>query len=188
MVGLLDIAPVAATVDVEGQPVSVYGVSVEGIAYLLQRFPQFAQLQDMIGGEQKDLAAVLFGLGPQVIASVIAAGCLQRKQRSYDENEELVGPPEPSYEDLFNPLFVKATNLNLQAQADLLDMVLQKTLTKGIVPFVARLESIMATLTPPPKLADKIKEAQAQLKKRPSASQSRPSLDGQAMQQPTSGA
>lgn len=167
MVGLLDIAPVAETVDIEGQPVSVTGVSVEGIAYLLQRFPHFAQLQSLMGGgsNQTDLTTVLFSLGPQVIASIIAAGC------GYPNDDEAVK---------------KAAGLNVQAQADLLDAVLRKTLTKGLDPFVERLNSIKDTLSPPPKLSDKIREAQA-TKKKSSLKPLNASLDGQAMQQPTSG-
>jgi hypothetical protein len=163
MVGLLDIAPIPERVDIGGQPIDVSGVSVEGIAHLLQRFPQFAQLQNLMGGGEKDLAAVLFSLGPQVIAAIIAAGC------GYPGNDDAIK---------------RALNLDLQAQADLLDAVLRKTLTKGLDPFLERLNSIKATLSPPVTLADKVREA----KKKNSLKPSNPSLDGQGMPPPMSGA
>jgi len=165
MVGLLDIALITESVDVEGQPVSVSGVSVEGIAYLLQQFPQFAQLQNLLGEGSKDLATVLFSLGPQVIASIIAAGC------GYPGNPDAIK---------------KALGLNIQAQADLLDAVLRKTLTKGLDPFVERLNSIKATLSPPVTLAEKVAEAQA--KKKQSAKPLNSSSAGPVIQQPMSGA
>jgi hypothetical protein len=164
MVGLLDIAPIPERVDIGGNAIDVTGVSVEGIAHLLQRFPQFAQLQALMGGGgDKDLATVLFSLGPQVIAGIIAAGC------GYPGNDDAIK---------------RALALDLQAQADLLDAVLRKTLTKGLDPFVARLESIRATLMPPMTLADKINE----VKKKNSRKPSNLSSDGLDMQPPMSGA
>ena len=40
MVGLLDIAPIGVTVDVEGQKLMVTGISAEGIAYLYRNILQ----------------------------------------------------------------------------------------------------------------------------------------------------
>jgi hypothetical protein len=163
MVGLLDIAPIPERVQIGNDQIDVLGVSVEGIAHLLQRFPQFAQLQSLIGGGEKDLATVLFSLGPQVIAAIIAAGC------GYPDNDDAVK---------------RVLALDLQAQADLLDAVLRKTLTKGLDPFVARLTSIKATLSPPVTLAEKI----AEVRKKNSHKPSSPSLDGQVTPAPMSGA
>lgn len=165
MVGLLDIAPLAERVDVDGQPVEVTGVSVEGIAHLLQHFPQFTQLKGLMGGsDTKDLPEILFAMGPHVVAAIIAAGC------GYPNNDDAIK---------------KTMGLNLQAQADLLETVLRRTLPKGLDPFLARIESIKATLSSPPNLADKVKEA---VKKKSSPKPSSPLLDGQGIQPPPSGA
>ncbi len=180
MVGLLDIAPIPEMVVVGDQSVPVNGVSVEGIAYLLQHFPQFAQLQNLMGGENKDdLIPMLFSMGPNVIASIIAAGCVGS---GYNEETD----QSVSFAERFAPLVRKAASLDVQTQADLLDAVLRKTLTKGLDPFVERLNSIKATLSPQVTLASKIKEAV--VKKKSSPKPSNPSLDGQGIQPQTSGA
>jgi hypothetical protein len=44
MVGLIDIAPAAETVDVPGTSVTVHGVSAKGLAHLLGRFPELRKL------------------------------------------------------------------------------------------------------------------------------------------------
>ena len=40
MVGLIDIAPGVETVEVQGAPVAVHGISAKGLASLLGRFPE----------------------------------------------------------------------------------------------------------------------------------------------------
>jgi hypothetical protein len=167
MVGLLDIAPIGVTVDVEGQKVIVPGISAEGIAHLLQEYPALFNLRGLIAsqGDDAGLVAALIGQGPGLVASVIAAGC------GYPGNQEAIK---------------KAAGFPLTAQADLLDAILRKTLTRGLIPFVERLNSIAVALSPPPTLADKIKKAQAQKKASPKPST--PSLDGQGIQPSTSGA
>jgi hypothetical protein len=165
MVGLLDIAPIGVTVDVEGQKVTVTGISAEGIAHLLQEYPAALNLRNLISNEESDtgLVAKLLSLGPGVVASVIAAGC------GNPGNHEAIKV---------------AAGFPLMAQVDLLDAILRKTLSRGLIPFVERLNSIAVALSPPPTLADKIKET----RKKNSSKPSTPSLDGQGIQPLTSGA
>lgn len=99
MVGLIDIAPAAEIVDVQGGSVTVYGVSAKGLAYLLGRFPELRKL--MTGKEVQ--AEQLMAMGGDAVAAIIAAGC------GYpgDETAEAV-----------------AGKLSLDAQADLLAAIL----------------------------------------------------------------
>jgi hypothetical protein len=71
MVGLIDIAPTVETVDVQGAPVAVHGVSAKGIAHLLGRFPELRKLMTGQEVETEQLMAV----GADAVAAIIAAGC-----------------------------------------------------------------------------------------------------------------
>ena len=165
MVGLLDIAPIGVTVDIEGQKLTVTGISAEGIAYLLQEYPAALNLRNLISSDENDAGLVtkLLSLGPGVVASVIAAGC------GYPGNQEAIK---------------LASSFPITAQADVLDAIVRKTLPRGLIPFAERLNSIWAALSPPVTLADKLKE----VRKKNSSKSSNPSLDGQAMPPPMSGA
>jgi hypothetical protein len=165
MVGLLDIAPTGVSVDVEGQKVTVTGISAEGIAHLLQEYPAALNLRNLIPSDESDagLVAKLLSLGPTVVASIIAAGC------GYPGNQEAIK---------------LASGFPMTAQADLLDAIVRKTLPRGLIPFAERLNSIWAALSPPVTLADKL----AERKKKNSPKPSSPSLDGQGTQPPMSGA
>ena len=172
MVGLLDVAPVPRHVDIEGHRVDVPGVSAEGIAYLLEHFPQIIELQKLIGDgkdkkDDKDLGSALFALGPMLLHQVLAAGC------GYPGNKEAID---------------RVAGMDLTSQTDLLDAILSKTLSKGLDHFLGRLNSIRATLSPPVTLADKVKEAVAQQKRKPSSTQLNSSSDVQVTQPEMSGA
>jgi len=121
MVGLVDIAPSAETVDAQGAPVSVHGVSASGLAYLLGRFPD---LRKLMTGQDVETAQ-LMAIGGDAVAAIIAAGC------GYpgDEKAEAV-----------------AGRLSLDAQADFLGAILRLTLPKGLGPFVAKLTALGANL------------------------------------------
>ena len=71
MVGLLDISPVAETIEVEGEKVDIHGVSAEGLAYLIGQYPQLANL--MSGGSSID-TATLINLGASIVASITRVG------------------------------------------------------------------------------------------------------------------
>ena len=117
MVGLIDIAPAVETVDVQGAPVAVHGVSAKGIAQLLGRFPE---LRMLMTGQQVETEQ-LMAMGGDAVAAIIAAGC------GYpgDETAEAV-----------------AGKLSLDAQADLLAAILRLTLPRGIGPFVEKLTAL----------------------------------------------
>ena len=123
MVGLIDIAPAVETLDMQGMPVTVHGVSAKGVAHLLGRFPELRKL--MTGHEVE--AEQLMAIGGDAVAAIIAAGC------GYpgDEAAEAV-----------------AGNLSLHAQADLLASILRLTLPKGIGPFVEKLTALGGVLDP----------------------------------------
>ena len=71
MVGLIDIAPKIETVDVQGAPVAVHGISAKGVAHLLGRFPELRML--MTGQDVE--ASQLMAMGGDAVASIISAGC-----------------------------------------------------------------------------------------------------------------
>src|SRR6187401_1997153 len=71
MVGLVDLAPRAERVPIEGAEVTVHGISAKGLAYLLGRFPDLRRLmtgQD-VGVDQ------LLASGGDAVGAIIAAGC-----------------------------------------------------------------------------------------------------------------
>ena len=117
MIGLIDIAPKIETVDVQGAPVTVHGISAKGVAHLLGRFPE---LRMMMSGQEVE-AAQLMAMGGDAVASIIAAGC------GYpgDEKAEAV-----------------AARLSIDAQADLLAAILRLTLPVGLGPFVEKLTAV----------------------------------------------
>lgn len=117
MVGLIDLAPTTETVDIQGEPVSVCGVSAKGLAHLLGRFPELRML--MTGQEVQPER--LMAIGGDAVGAIIAAGC------GYpgDETAEAV-----------------AVCLSLDAQTDLLAVILRLTLPKGIGPFVEKLTAL----------------------------------------------
>ncbi len=71
MVGLLDIAETVGSVTVNGQKVSVEGISFAGVAKLLERFPILVNLLT----QKTVTAADLLSSGPDAVAAMIAAGC-----------------------------------------------------------------------------------------------------------------
>jgi enoyl-CoA hydratase/carnithine racemase len=121
MVGLVDIAPAVECVDVQGTPVSVHGVSAKGLAGLLGRYPELRMLMTgkEVGADQ------LLAMGGDAVAAIIAAGC----GYPADDKAESV-----------------AARLSLDAQADLLAVILRLTLPKGVGPFVEKLTALGGTL------------------------------------------
>jgi hypothetical protein len=122
MVGLIDIAPRTETVDVDGVAVEVRGISAAGVASILARFPEIRML---MSGREVD-ADRIFAIGGNAVAAIIAAGC------GYpgDADAERV-----------------AGTLHVEAQADILEVVLRLTLPKGIGPFVEKLTSLGAVVS-----------------------------------------
>lgn len=117
MPGLLDIAPAVETVEIRGTKVEVYGVSVKGIAYLLQRFPE---LRAMLSGREVS-ADRLIEIGGDAVAAIIAAGT------GYPGNEQAEAV---------------AGSLSLDEQADLLAAIVKLTMPGGVGPFVEKLSAL----------------------------------------------
>lgn len=117
MPGLLDIAPAVETVEIRGTKVEVYGVSVKGIAYLLQRFPE---LRAMLSGREVN-ADRLIEIGGDAVAAIIAAGT------GYPGNEQAEAV---------------AGSLSLDEQADLLAAIVKLTMPGGVGPFVEKLSAL----------------------------------------------
>jgi hypothetical protein len=70
--GLRDLAGTAEKVTVRGQAIEVPGLSIDGIAQLLNRFDE---VRGWLSGGAVDLSAeALVGTGPHLVAAVIAAG------------------------------------------------------------------------------------------------------------------
>jgi len=123
MVALTDIAPSTRTVPVDGKDVSVFGVSAQGIASLLGEFPQ---LQKIFVGEQAQLTPMgLVQAVPEAVASIIAAGCGQPGDKE---------------------AIKVAARLALQAQLDLLNVIIDLTMPAGIGPFVDALNAVFVKL------------------------------------------
>jgi hypothetical protein len=110
MVGLIDIAPATETIQAQGKPVTVHGVSAKGLAHPLARFPE---LRRLMSGQEVQTDQLL-AMGGDAVAAIIAAGC------GYpgDHAAEIV-----------------AGSLSLVVQADLLAAVLRLTLPRGVGPF-----------------------------------------------------
>jgi hypothetical protein len=125
MVGLIDIAPRAETVDVQDAPVTVHGISAKGVAHLLGRFPELRKLMTGETVETEELMA----MGGDAVAAIIAAGC------GYpgDEKAEAV-----------------AGTFAIDAQADLLSAVIRLTLPRGLGPFVEKLTTLGGILDAAP--------------------------------------
>ena len=72
MSGLRDLAGTTETVTVRGHKVEVPGLSIDGIAHLLNRFDE---LRGWLSGGAVDVSPeALVGTGPHLVAAVIAAG------------------------------------------------------------------------------------------------------------------
>jgi hypothetical protein len=121
MVGLLDIAPAAKSVTVRGSQVQVPGVSAEGIAHLLGRFPE---LRRMFAGGEVNLGG-LQAIGGELVAAILAAG---------------TGTPGNAEAEKM------AAGLGVDEQADLLEAILLATMPGGVGPFVEKVERIAGLL------------------------------------------
>lgn len=117
MASLLEVASVARQVEVRGTKVDVYGISGEGLASLMVRFPEIGK---MFSGMEVNNASVL-ELAPKALAAFIAAGC----GNPNDERMEGI-----------------ASKLGLGEQIDLIDEIMRLTFPRGIGPFVDKLQEL----------------------------------------------
>jgi hypothetical protein len=114
MAGLLSIAPLTETVEVRGVPTAVTGVTAQGIAQLLFRFPD---LRKMWSTGKWDTDQLLV-MSDDILSAIIAAG--------------VAGIDE-----------VNAANLALDEKAELLGAVIRVTMPRGPVPFMDTLTRLM---------------------------------------------
>jgi len=121
MPGLLDIAPSSEIVTIRGAAVEVTGVSAQGFAELLGRFPELRKL--MTGMEVNPDA--LFAVAGAAVAPIIAAG---------------TGSPGDDAAEAV------AARLSVDEQAELLEAVFRQTFPRGIGPFAKRLAALGASL------------------------------------------
>lgn len=119
MSGLLSIAPLTEIVSVRGHDVSVHGVSAQGIASMLNRFPD---LRKQWATGQWDVEQLL-AFSDDIMAAIIAAGC-------------------PQHLDEAN-----AANLALDEKAELLGAVIRLTMPRGPVPFAETLAKLMGSVS-----------------------------------------
>lgn len=121
MPGILDIAPSREVVTIRGTEVEVLGVSAQGFADLIGRFPE---LRKLMTGMEVD-ADALFRLAGSAVAPIIAAGT----GAPGDEKAEAV-----------------AASLNVDEQSELLEAIVRQTFPRGIGPFAERLGGLAQSL------------------------------------------
>ena len=120
MADLLDIAPSTASeaVWIDGQRLSVRGLSVDAIAYLVAKFPD---LRSLANGSD-DLLPRLTRFCGQAVGPIIAAGCGHLGEETYEQH---------------------AARLALMHQAKLLKAILGLTFPNGIGSFAEDLTSLI---------------------------------------------
>lgn len=118
MAGLLDIATATVTVAVRGKPVEVFGISAEGLAYLM-RFPE---IKALLSGKEVSLdIEALSKTGPKALAAIIACGT------------GAVGNAKAE---------AVAASLTVDEQAALLAEILTQTFPRGLGPFAADIQRL----------------------------------------------
>lgn len=133
MPGLLEIAATPKTVTVNGQELPVYGISIEGIAVLIGKFPELREVfKSGIELKLKDIEPEqIAAYAPRIARALIAAAC---GEPGNAKAEEIAG------------------KLPLSTQITILEMAYELTAPEGISPFVARLQKmgvLGATATAP---------------------------------------
>lgn len=120
MPGLMDVAPARATVEVNGTPIEVRGVSVGDIIVLFGRFPE---LRDMLLQQAPSVDA-LVAMAPKAISAIIAAGTGQLGDEAIEKTVDSLGA---------------------SMQIKLLSEVVRLTMPEGFGPFVESLTSLAGT-------------------------------------------
>jgi hypothetical protein len=122
MVGLIDIVPVDEKVVVRGKPVSVSGVSVEGIGRLLFRFPELRKMAET----GKWNADELLTLSDDIVCAILAAG---------------TGMPGNVQAE------AGAMNLSIGEKAALLSAIIRVTMPQGVGPFTEALTEMLGSVS-----------------------------------------
>lgn len=116
MVGLADAAPATKKVPIGGgnSHVEVYGISVRGIRYLLNRFPEIRKLLSGVSVTTEEL----IDCAPDAVSAIIACG--------------LAKPEDPATE-------AEVDVLSIDLQMDLLQAIIELTMPQGPASFVKKL-------------------------------------------------
>jgi hypothetical protein len=125
MAQLIDIAPLTETVRIRGAKIPVRGVTAQGIASLLFRFPELHKMWATGTWDTDQLLA----MSDDVLAAVIAAG--------------IDGDPDTES---------NARNLALDEKAELLGAIVRVTMPRGPVPFMETLAGLMGGVNGVPSL------------------------------------
>ncbi len=115
---LTELAPGSRTVTVRGQPITITGIGVSGIAMLVSRFKNLGPTllkTETITPEQ------IIALGPEVAHAVLAAGC---------------GEPGSAKAE------AAAATIGVAKQLEVLLAIIEETMPDGVDPFVQGLERV----------------------------------------------
>lgn len=102
--------------------VDVYGISVQDMADLFNRYPD---LNKLISGTDISVQSVL-KTGPQAVAAIIAAGCRELGNTEAEKS---------------------ALALVLDQQVEFIEAIVKLTFPGGVGPFVERLNAIAGTVS-----------------------------------------
>jgi hypothetical protein len=119
MPGLLDIAAAPSRVVVRGTEIDVFGVSAEGIAYLISNFPEIKSL--LTGKEIALDVNALATTAPKALAAIIAAGTGNVGNRDAE---------------------AVAASLSVDEQAEILARIVELTFPRGIGPFAEAIQRL----------------------------------------------
>jgi hypothetical protein len=128
MADLLDIAPsvAVATVDIDGVPITVRAVPLDGIASIIAQFPELRTL--IKGGFDDDfIPRLILGCGASV-GPIIAAGCGHLADEAYKR---------------------RAADLPAQHQVRFLKAIFRLSFPNGIGSFVEDMTELKAIITGP---------------------------------------
>lgn len=132
MTSLLDIGPLMEEVTVNGQQVTVYGVTPEGFFYLLDKFPALQELMGKSGLDVDKLREV----APTSIAYAIAVATTDRSK--YSTSPEWLADVQRAAN--------VALNVGAHYQMALFQAALRLTFPDGIGPFMKAVTGLAASL------------------------------------------
>ena len=130
MTSLLDIGPLTEDVAVNGQKVTVYGVTPEGFFYLLEKFPE---LRTIFSGGIKTLSMdTLRDMAPSSIAYALAVATTDRSP--FKTTQEWLAVVQQTAN--------VAMNLSAHYQMALFQAAIRLTFPDGIGPFMKGMETL----------------------------------------------
>lgn len=125
MTDLLDIAPVAEKVAIGDKEIECEGISLEGVANIVRRFPAIrGVIWNGVENKTLDVEGLIQALlteAPDAIAAILAAGTGKLGSELHER---------------------AAARLPIESQLDLLSPILKGTMPNGIGPFVEKLMAL----------------------------------------------